>query len=628
MQLYIGISLGLLTVNFMIALFTRKQYQTINYKIAIQNIVLTAGLMCTIAVLFQRSTVALPWMIVLTYAVCTYFLNEQILTGHTLNKLWHQKYWLGISIVLIICALFIGIAGDVLIGLGIAGGCYFLWAGLDRHVFTVRGSEIELADYASIRTATSVARRYPIKLSPIYGYALIGQVVAFGWSMAALSGGACVTTLSAIERIITIAGAVFYFGILIYTPFLDAVGGEYSELLNLDGTILHLLLGYRAGMLQRKLHLQIDEAAAKDVLKKYSDEALSFNGVKPHVIVIMDEAFSDLRIWGACKTQQPVWEYLDAHQQEFESGRVIVSVLGGNTVYTEYEFLTGNSTKGLETMPYSERYIKAGEHIDSVVDFFNALGYETIAAHSFLRENWRRPVAYQAMGFQKQLYLPDFQNVQKIRGYCSDQSHFEQILQWLKMHKPDQPQFQFHITMQNHGGYQQETLEEEIRLEEGDDLPDLQTYLSLIHQSDQAFGRLLDELRDFPEPVVVCMFGDHQPKLSDEAYTYLDPEYVSAQKKFSKIQYTVPYYIWGNTVFHSQVSTQKERSVVKPREISMNYLALKLLEYCGIPRNAFGNFLNEQMQKRPIVSKYFISDTETITEEEQNVINWHQYHRT
>lgn len=67
---------------------------------------------------------------------------------------------------------------------------------------------------------------------------------------------------------------------------------------------------------------------------------------RPNIIVIMDEAFSDLAVRGEFTTNEDYMPFIHSLQQGAENtrtGYLNVSVLGGNTANTEFEFLTGST---------------------------------------------------------------------------------------------------------------------------------------------------------------------------------------------------------------------------------------------------------------------------------------------
>lgn len=75
---------------------------------------------------------------------------------------------------------------------------------------------------------------------------------------------------------------------------------------------------------------------------------------------------------------------------------------------------------------------------------------------------------------------------------------------------------------------------------------DVVMYLTLMRESDYEFASLLTDLEQREEPIIVCLFGDHQPSLNEEflnTVTVQDGENEVAQDQ--KLQMT-PYMIWAN----------------------------------------------------------------------------------
>ena len=67
---------------------------------------------------------------------------------------------------------------------------------------------------------------------------------------------------------------------------------------------------------------------------------------RPNMIVIMDEAFSDLAVLGEVKSSEDYMPFIHSLQRGADNtvtGNLNVSVLGGNTANTEFEFLTGHT---------------------------------------------------------------------------------------------------------------------------------------------------------------------------------------------------------------------------------------------------------------------------------------------
>lgn len=85
-------------------------------------------------------------------------------------------------------------------------------------------------------------------------------------------------------------------------------------------------------------------------------EAPASSGQYPNIVVIMNEAFSDLSVWGDFATSEEVMPFFKSLQQEAVGGELYVSVKGGNTANTEFEFLTGDTMGFLPkgSIPYQQ----------------------------------------------------------------------------------------------------------------------------------------------------------------------------------------------------------------------------------------------------------------------------------
>ncbi|MEG2053392.1 MAG: sulfatase-like hydrolase/transferase, partial [Oscillospiraceae bacterium] len=84
------------------------------------------------------------------------------------------------------------------------------------------------------------------------------------------------------------------------------------------------------------------------------------------------------------------------------------------------------------------------------------------------------------------------------------------------------PFFAFNVTMQNHGGYDFSPFTPTVALQGyNNDYPDVEQYLSMAKASDAAFEKLTEYFKNVDEPTIICMFGDHLPKVSEAFYAEL-----------------------------------------------------------------------------------------------------------
>ena len=73
--------------------------------------------------------------------------------------------------------------------------------------------------------------------------------------------------------------------------------------------------------------------------------------------------------------------------------------------------------------------------------------------------------------------------------------------------KAGQPLFLFNVTIQNHGGYliADKNFKEEIKIKDEKATDTANRYLSLIHESDRAFEKIINYFKNQKEPTIVVM---------------------------------------------------------------------------------------------------------------------------
>ena len=107
----------------------------------------------------------------------------------------------------------------------------------------------------------------------------------------------------------------------------------------------------------------------------------------PDIIVIMDEAFSDLRTVGHFETGDEIMPFIDSLTDNTIKGNVYVSVFGTGTSNTEFEFLTGNSMAFLPAGSNAyQLYIK--DRQPGTVSLLQRSGYTSRAFHPYFGDNW------------------------------------------------------------------------------------------------------------------------------------------------------------------------------------------------------------------------------------------------
>ena len=321
--------------------------------------------------------------------------------------------------------------------------------------------------------------------------------------------------------------------------------------------------------------------AVKEMLESYESDNtdnVGIDGQLPNIIVIMNEAFSDLNVLGEMETNQEYISFVRSLMENGEntkSGYLHVSVLGGNTANTEFEFLTGNSMQFLPqgSVPYLQ-YVK--KEVPSIASYLKQYGYSTVGIHPYNSYGWERDRVYPLLGLDTNYFIEDFEGAELVRKYVSDKADYDKIIELYEEKESDQPLFIFNVTMQNHSGYagSHENFTPYISVKGAEESKVLNNYLSLLHLSDQALEYLISYFEKVEEPTIIVFFGDHQPTdsvvrpiwelngISDDSLT----EEETARR------YQVPYIIWSNYEMESEHG----------KDTSANFLASKVLEAAGI----------------------------------------------
>lgn len=326
---------------------------------------------------------------------------------------------------------------------------------------------------------------------------------------------------------------------------------------------------------------------AKAILEEYeSPNNANQPADYPNVIVIMNEAFSDLAVLGDFETNEDYMPFIHSLQQGQENtvtGNLTVSVCGGNTANTEFEFLTGHTMDyfPVGSIPY-QQYIK-GE-LPSLASQLAELGYATYGMHPYNSTGWNRNEVYPWLGFEESYFIRDFTSRHYIRDYVSDQTAYQKIIDIYEEKEAGKPAFIFEVTMQNHGGYTQK-YENFIADVHAPDLnsAQLDQYLSLMKVSDQEFENLVAYFENKEEKTIIVFFGDHQPSDAVVRPILRWNQKLVMNEEDAWLRYQVPYVIWAN------YDIEDGRDV----DTDISFLAAQVLNRADMPTTAYQNFLLE-----------------------------------
>lgn len=508
---------------------------------------------------------------------------------------------------------------------------FFMLIGLaNYYVLEFRSAPIMPWDIYSFGTAMSVAGNFdytPEKRTVfvIIGFVLLLIIETFPnlhfnktsifsknivYAVRAVFVGVCICILFGFTHMLWQESTIIKFGMYdkLFTP---------TVISKRDGIAVGFLMELQYVTVDKPSNYSADMAA--QILEPFSEQAAENPTTvqnAPNIIVIMNEAFSDPAVLGSFETNEEympfVHSILNGEVENTVSGWLNVSVLGGNTANTEFEFLTGNTMAFLPqgSVPY-QQYVKNEQK--SLASHLKSLGYTTIAMHPYNSTGWDRNKVYPLLGFDEMHFIKDYKNPEKIRKYVSDRACYDKIIELYEAKPKDTPFFIFNVTMQNHSSYSEEfdNFSPDITVT-GSNSKTLNNYLSLMKISDQALEYLIDYFSAANEDTIIIFFGDHQPtnsvvsnvwKLNGKNGNELSDEDEAKR-------YKVPLIIWSN--FDSGITTDIETST--------NFLASKVLELSGLPLYDYSIYLKKLSEKYPVVTSMRVQDDNGKSMEVKNVM--------
>lgn len=478
----------------------------------------------------------------------------------------------------------------------------FMIIGLaNYYVLEFRSAPIMPWDILSIGTAASVANNFKYTLSKETVFVLIGFVILI------LLESKVTLELKKDWRI-RVGGVLASFALLWgFTAMLhqDSTVARFklydklftpTVMSKRDGTAVAFLMELKYIVVEKPDGYNKEDAAA--LLASYDTNDTESATHTPNIIVIMNEAFSDLSVLGDFETNEDYMPFLHSLMQEGTpntiSGHLNVSVLGGNTANTEFEFLTGNTMAFLPqgSVAY-QQYVKNNDY--SIATYLKSKGYDTIAMHPYNASGWDRDKVYPLLGFDTFYSLKDWVNPVKIRKYVSDQSCYDKIIELYEQKDANTPFFLFNVTMQNHSSYSEEydNFHPDITVE-GTSSKILPNYLSLIKLSDQALENLIEYFSQADEDTIIVFFGDHQPSNSVAAPVWKinGRSGDSLTEEEEALRYKVPFIIWANYDIEAASNV----------ETSANYLGGHVLRAAGLPLYDYRNYLSQLEEQYPVLT--------------------------
>lgn len=525
---------------------------------------------------------------------------------HDMSKIMSGATLANIFIILLLYAVLLLVSQHVNIAFGAGGIVLLLLTVINYYVNQFQGGALNFSNLLASGTALTVLDNYRLTMDSELWYSILYFCffIAFGfWCRIPGKGIKYHCAVTSIALAYCLCFLVFW-------------KSDYLENHNLEGTYWSVLeneelngflLGF--GFSIRDLSIEKPDgysaSAVEEIARKaeesYQAPETAAPDSPPNIILIMNEAWSDLRVLGNLETTEPFMPYVDSLKENVIKGNLFVEILGGITANTEFEVLTGDTLAFLpaSSIPYQ---LEVNHQMYSLARVLKEQGYQTISMHPSGGSSWYRNNVYDYFGFDRFVDITGFQTEpETVRSFISDQCNFNEIIWQYEHRRTDMPFFLFDVTIQNHGGYYGDIDDLSVGILEIGETPgweagdvyNVVTYLNLMKITDSAFENLVSYFEKVEEPTIICMFGDHQPLLSDNFYdAVFGPENLSDAEQTAR-KYITPYVIWTNY----------DADLPEYGDMSSNYLGAALLECAGAELPAYYKHLMVMLQQYPEISR-------------------------
>lgn len=259
-----------------------------------------------------------------------------------------------------------------------------------------------------------------------------------------------------------------------------------------------------------------------------------------NVVFVQLESFIDPSLIKELELSENAVPNWTALKENYSSGYLTVPVVGAGTANTEFEVLTGMSTRFFGPGEYPYQTCLTAQTVESVAYNLKENGYATHAVHNHRAAFYSRNEVYANLGFDDFTALEYMPAVEKTpTNWAKDGVLTDQILQALAVTE-DQADLVFTVSVQGHGKYPTEQKLEDpaitVRSCADEDYHyALEYYVNQVHEMDTFLGELVQSLEEQGEPTVLVLYGDHLPALNLEASDMVNGSL-----------YQTEYIIWDN----------------------------------------------------------------------------------
>lgn len=364
------------------------------------------------------------------------------------------------------------------------------------------------------------------------------------------------------------------------------------------------------------------EAETKALLASYPEAEIPADR-RVHLLAFQLESFCDYTEFGIQGMQPGFYDLFHALEAESYAGNLVVDIIGGGTINTERCFLTGTTRLFTYSAP-AESYVR----------LLRSLGYTALTDHPHFGSFYARVGVNSYLGFEsfrdRENYYEDL-----VSGFedhwMSDSILFPAVVdQFEDYASRGDDVFSFTVTTQGHGGYTAQPYKGPEVFWDADGCSaetksEVNTYFSKIADTQIHLDAAIERLRNDPEPVVVLLFGDHQPRLAccDEFYAAAGLDFSPNSLESLLNSYTTRYLLWANEAARELLG---DDLVGEGPTVSPGFLMGVVFERLGWRGSAFMQLGEEVRSQISVINDngFFLTadgPTGTLTEEQEKLLH-------
>lgn len=299
---------------------------------------------------------------------------------------------------------------------------------------------------------------------------------------------------------------------------------------------------------------------------------------QPNIIFLQLESFFDPAYVEAIELSENPIPTFTALKEQFTSGFLNVPSVGAGTANTEFEIITGMNLDFFGPGEYPYKTVLKETTCESIAYNLKEENYKSHVIHNNDGTFYERHLVFPQLGFDSFTSL-EYMNTDEYTelGWSKDSVLTGEIRKALR--STSERDVIYTISVQGHGSYPEEKLENPVitvtGLEETKN-NSFEYYVNQLYEMDQFLAELLKMLSEYPERMILVMYGDHLP-----GFDFTDADLTNGDI------YQTEYIIWDN------YGLQKKDKDLEAYQLSA-YVLEQVGLHNGILTKYHQNFANEE----------------------------------